>query len=240
MKTGLLTFWCLLSAAPLLAADGWGNLKCRFVYGDGPPLVVAPAAPGQPVDESLVVGANTRGVANIVVWVRTKSVSIHPEVPALSDSPVDWQWRASRLDPHVICLRVGQKLVVKNDGPTGHALQADTFRNLPRGLVIAPGKSETIVFSEPEPLPIRVTCIHPWERAWIVVRDNPYVAVTAADGAFEIAKLPAKELEFQFWHERSGWLVAKPDWIKGRVKLKIAAGETTDLGTVQLSPALFR
>ena len=40
---------------------------------------------------------------------------------------------------------------------------------------------------------------------WVIARDNPYVAVSKADGTFEIKDLPAGELEFLAWHERPGY-----------------------------------
>ena len=42
-------------------------------------------------------------------------------------------------------------------------------------------------------------------NGYVLSRDDPYVAVSAADGAFQIANVPAGvELEFQLWHEKSG------------------------------------
>ncbi len=52
---------------------------------------------------------------------------------------------------------------------------------------------------------------------------NSYVAVSRADGRFEIANLPAGEdIEFQAWHERAagpqGAFEAKKDWAKGPIQ----------------------
>ena len=41
---------------------------------------------------------------------------------------------------------------------------------------------------------------------WIIVRADPYAAVSDKDGHFTIADLPAgKELEFQLWQEKVGF-----------------------------------
>ena len=68
-------------------------------------------------------------------------------------------------------------------------------------------------------------------------RKNRYFAVTAADGSFEIANLPAgEELEIQVWHESAagtqGALVVETDaakelkWTKkGRIKIKLEENE---------------
>ena len=42
--------------------------------------------------------------------------------------------------------------------------------------------------------------------ARLVVRPNPYFAVSDAKGNFEIKDLPAGELEFQVWHEHCGYV----------------------------------
>ena len=59
----------------------------------------------------------------------------------------------------------------------------------------------------------------------MLVRDNPYFAVTKADGTFEIANVPAGvPLEFRVWQEKSKFLQkvtvnGKPEtWNKGRIK----------------------
>jgi hypothetical protein len=82
-------------------------------------------------------------------------------------------------------------------------------------------------------------------KAYILPRNDSYVAVSRADGGFEIANLPAGEdIEFQVWHERAfgaqGAFEAKKDWPKGRFKLKLQAGETKDLGTIAVSARAFR
>jgi hypothetical protein len=78
---------------------------------------------------------------------------------------------------------------------------------------------------------------HPWESAYILPREDPYVAITAKDGTFRIPKLPAGKLEFQVWQERTGFLDT-PQWPKGRFELTIKPG-LNDLGTFKLSPKLF-
>ncbi len=84
----------------------------------------------------------------------------------------------------------------------------------------------------------RVVCnIHPWMRAWLLPRDNPYAAVSGTDGSFVLAKLPVGEWEFQAWHEQGGW-PRVPGWNRGRFKVRIKPGRN-DLGTIKLAPAQF-
>ena len=81
-------------------------------------------------------------------------------------------------------------------------------------------------------------------KAWLVVRDNPYAAVTGPDGSFEIANLPAGEVELQLWHEKAGYIGGivvggkAEETKKGRKKVKIAAAGT-DLGVMVLDASMF-
>ncbi len=87
-------------------------------------------------------------------------------------------------------------------------------------------------------VPVPVACnYHPWERAYILPRDNPFYALSDATGAFCIAGLPPGKWEFQAWHERTGYLTT-PQWPKGRFQVDIGSG-TSDLGTIVLPPAQF-
>lgn len=81
--------------------------------------------------------------------------------------------------------------------------------------------------------------------AYVLVLDHPYAAVTDKDGKFKIENLPAGELEFRYWHERVGYVTkiekivdGKPK-IENTVKLAIAAGKTTDVGTIKIPVARF-
>ncbi|MFI5202104.1 MAG: carboxypeptidase regulatory-like domain-containing protein [Candidatus Kapaibacterium sp.] len=51
---------------------------------------------------------------------------------------------------------------------------------------------------------VNVQCdVHSWMNAWIWVTDNPYVAVTKADGSYSIEGLPPGTYNLVMWHE--GW-----------------------------------
>ena len=76
----------------------------------------------------------------------------------------------------------------------------------------------------------------------VVVREDPYVAISNDKGEFEIKNIPVGQHEFVFWHESKGFLRTlalkggKTDR-RGRAKLKIAAGETLDLGEIKVPAA---
>ncbi len=49
-------------------------------------------------------------------------------------------------------------------------------------------------------------------NAYVLIRDNPYMAVSAADGSFEIANVSAGKRDLAFWHEGQG----EPEGPEGR------------------------
>jgi len=236
------------------AADEWGTLKGRFVLG-GDAAAPAPLVIDKDVqicgnhnlvNEELVVGEG-KGVANVVVFVRDKKVKVKPELEAAAKEakPV-LDNRNCRFEPHVLFVQAGQELTIKNSDAAGHNSNIATVKNAPSNNLIPANGEVKAKFTAEEAVPAQVTCnIHPWMKGWIVVRDNPYAAVSKADGSFEIADLPAEEVELQFWHEKAGYLgemtinKKKETVKKGRMKKAIKAGDN-DMGEIVLDVGLFK
>jgi len=242
--------WGLCGSA---GAEEWGTLKGKFVLGGD---AAAPAAltidkdvevcgKHKLVTEELVVGEN-KGIANVVVFVRDKSVKVKPEAKAAAMAAKPVLDNANcRFEPHVLFVQVGQEYVIKNSDTAGHNSNIGSIK-APSNDLIPAGGQVVKKFSADEAVPAQVTCnIHPWMKGWIVIRDNPYAAVSKADGSFEIADLPAEELELQFWHEKAGYIGemtigGKKETVKkGRMKKAIKAGDN-DLGEIVLDAGLFK
>ncbi len=80
----------------------------------------------------------------------------------------------------------------------------------------------------------------------MIVCDNPYFAVTADDGSFEIANVPAGvDLEFRVWHEKSGPLQEvlvdgeSKKWSRGRFKEKFDPDQRHELN-VSVDASVFQ
>lgn len=225
------------------ADDGaWGNLVGRFVYDGIPPspaeLEVLASSRKRPrvFDESLVVGEDG-GLANVVLFVTSKAPAIHPEYLAEKPSPVKIEMRELKFAPHVVGAWTSQNLLFKNADVEGHNVNFAPLGDNGRNQILQPGGTVTHVFRRSQTSPVKVTSVlFPWMVGWIVVRDHPYFAVTAADGKFDIENLPVGELEFAVWHERSRWLQARPGWTdKGRFRTEIKPG-TNALGSIAIRP----
>ncbi len=241
----------LVGISSLSADDGWGSLTGQFVLqGEAPPAPTFDLGTDKfccqvkPKDESLIIGEQG-GIANVVVYLqpaRRKPVTIHPDLAEQAKKPVKVANEGCKFSPRVLLVQPGQPLTIANDDPTSHNVRAElgveSFN-----VLLKEAASQEVTLKKSQRLPMPIGCnIHPFMRAWIVVRDDPYMAASDAAGKFEIAKLPAGKHEFQLWHERAGYLAnaaypsGKSDR-RGRIEVTIPAGGAFDLGTIALDAA---
>ncbi len=247
-------FACLVLAGLGLSAQAaeWGTITGRIVYDgkvpDLKPLVVdkdqAVCGANKP-DESLEVGPGG-GLKNALVWVRTDNIAVAPEYEATAKEPVVLDNSKCRFEPHVLVMRTSQPLKIKNSDTAGHNTKLDAQNNAAFNDLIPAGQDVTKTLDKPETLPVRVGCnIHTWMGGYVLIRPNPYAAVTGDKGDFTIKDLPAgKELEFQLWQEKAGYLAnAKNKDVKvdkkGRFKYTVKPGEN-DLGDFVVAASVFK
>ena len=246
-----LAAWCGQTAT----AAEWASLKGRFVFDGNPPTPAAITADKDVevcgkhklVNEELVVSEDG-GLANVVIFVRSKKVTVHPDLADGSKAdPLVLDNKNCRFEPHVGFVQTGQTLTIKNSDSVGHNSNIATMKNSPSNSLIPSDGSADVTFSRDEAIPAAVTCnIHPWMKAYLVIRPNPYGAVSGADGSFEIENLPVgEELEFQLWHEKGGYLDEftlggkKADAKRGRIDFTVEAGGT-DLGDIVVAGKTFQ
>ncbi len=243
----IMTYAMAVIGTTARAADAWADLTGRFVL-DG-------AAPAQKkinpdkdqavcgkmplYDESLVVDSSG-GIANVVIYVSTKKVKVHPDYAAEDSARVKCDNKDCRFEPHITAMWLTQTLVFTNSDPVGHNSNLTPLLNPAFNQLIPTGGEADYKFSKAERVPVKVACnVHSWMSGYVVVRDNPYIAISAADGTFTLKNLPAGEmLEFQVWQEKSGY-VETAKWKKGRFEMKVAAGGS-DLGEIKLPLKLFQ
>jgi hypothetical protein len=220
------------------AADAqWGDLKGRVVVTGEIPNVPLLHAKGdvqvkEPIcrahdiaDESLLIDSETKGLANVFVFLQRAPKEIHPGLAQAPEEPLAFDQKQCRFTPHAMVVRTGQTVLVKSDDPVLHNTHTFPTFNSPQNIAIAPNHREGIPFSfrQREPSPVQVKCdLHPWMIAWWLVVDHPYAAVTNEQGEFAIEKMPAGEHNFRVWHERAGWLDRS-------LSVSVSDGETMEI-----------
>ncbi len=155
-------------------------------------------------------------VQNVVVFIKNiKAGASAPKTPAFVDN-----YKCAFV-PHVGIGFKGNSLNVKNSDPVFHNIHTylnnSTYFNVglsTKGMQITrPLKDAGL---------IEVTCdAHPWMEGWLYVFDNPYAALTNANGQFVIKNVPPGIYTVEAWHEKMGRIDL------GNVK--VTGGETTSI-----------
>lgn len=246
--------WCVFLASTMMLASTcfgqeWSTLTGRIVVaGDVPQPSVLEITRDEEVcgtfgltDESLVLNPQNKGLKNVVVWLSSKTpVPVHPDF-AEPPKPAKLDNKDCTFQPRIVKLRTKQVLQSTNADSVAHNVAVYGRRNTPFSIVVPQNEPLERSFDKEELLPIRVDCsIHAWMRAYLMITEHPYSAVTDADGKFTVANLPTGKWEFRFWHERPGYLSQMEisgqmrELKRGVVELEITAADQ-DLGELSVS-----
>jgi plastocyanin len=113
--------------------------------------------------------------------------------------------------PHVSAVMAGAKVRIRNSDPILHNTHGFLDRQTVFNIAL-PTKNQVIDITQriKRPGVVDVVCdAHTHMRAWIVVRDNPYFAVSDENGQFRIADIPPGRYRVTAWHQ--GWVVTGKD-----------------------------
>ena len=249
---------CMLASAQQASADGWGTLKGQIVVaGDAPtnPTENVDDHPDKavclvdgvvPPDDNIVVGDEGQ-LRDVFVMMVTKGKGADAPIHESYDQEADEDSEevlaidnvACRFVPHALYVRAGQSVKLKNSDTVGHNCHIITFTN-EHNINLPAGGEVDVILENSHKTPGQVKCdIHKWMDGVILVRDNPYVAITDEEGNFEIENVPEGEWEFQFWHKKGAYLKKlKVDGYKvsrkGIVDVKIEADAELDLGKMEV------
>jgi plastocyanin len=153
--------------------------------------------------QALMVGPN-KGVRNTVVYL--EGVERGKRAP-------DFELDNSKclFVPRVSAVMAGGKVRIKNADPVLHNTHGFLDR-LTVFNVALPNKDQSVDISGRirKTGVIDVQCdAHTHMQGWIVVRDNPYFAVTDDEGRFRIGDIPPGRYKVVAWHE--GWVTTGKD-----------------------------
>jgi hypothetical protein len=155
-----------------------------------------------PVFPQQVVTGNSGSLANVVVYVKDFPASYIVDPPPAAAT---LSQHGCMYDPHVVALRVGQTLEIKNEDQATHNILAMANQNPKWNRSETPGAPPLEeVFALPE-LAIPLRCnVHPWMKSYVFVFSHPYFAVTGKDGQFELKNLPPGTYTVDAWQEKYG------------------------------------
>ena len=153
-----------------------------------------------------------------------------------------------RFSPKAFFARAGQTVELKNSDAVGHNCHIYLTSGAEYNLGLPSNKAVDLKLDEEDDrFPGKVVCdMHKWMDSVMFVRDNPYVAISTADGKFTIKNIPPGTFSFQLWHTKVGYL--KTITVKGHevnpkrgyFDVEIKKGEAVDLGTLTLPADAFK
>jgi len=163
-------------------------------------------------DESLIVGAN-KGVKNAIVTI--ENIAKGKKIDKTAQPSLDNN--GCRFIPHVQAVNVGTTLEIRNSDPILHNthsfLQGSTVFNLALPLK---GQKVRKPLRLPGLIDVKCDAGHTWMRAYILVAENPYFAVSDDAGKFQIEDVPAGKYKLKAWHEKLGTEIAEVEVQAGK------------------------
>jgi plastocyanin len=207
------------SVTPVAAEDKYVTIKGQITLKEVPKGEVLNVTTdkaecckdGDLISSRLVVQPNTKGVLNVVVFLRPDDENrdakfpqdkIHPDLKKAASKQHVIDQPKCQFEPRIIAAREGDTLLVKNSATIPHNTNFNgcgyEFNStLPAGKEVKPDGA-----FKADRRPAIFKCdIHPWMEGRVRVFDHPYYAVTDKDGKFEIKNAPEGKFRIVYWHE---------------------------------------
>ena len=150
------------------------------------------AAAGGTIEGTVTGGAAT---ADAVVYIQHAEGTFTPSAPSRMDQ------RSMKFTPHVLPILVGTTVKFLNSDPTQHNVFSPDYEKYNLG-TWPQGQTKDQVFAKCAKPPcayVQLCRIHPEMEAYVVVLQNPYFAVTGADGHYRIENVPPGAYSLGVW-----------------------------------------
>ena len=151
--------------------------------------------------ESLLI-TEKGGIQNVVVSLLRIPKGLPVEI---GDKPIQIDQQKCIFIPHVLLVPAGAEFLVLNSDPVLHSFHTMGAHNKELNIIQTKTKRRRLPMTFPEPDTIKVVCdVHSWMKAWIIVTEHPYYALTDADGQFRLENVPEGSYRIKAWHEELG------------------------------------
>ena len=207
-----------LAASLTQTPAGYGTLKGQIILPAAPPAANIDVttdkahclAKGPLTSNKVVVDPKTKGLKNVIVWLRPDTEDRRERFPAdrikpeLATTPptthvVDQP--CCQFIPRVLAVRAGDVIEFRNNAPVAHNIHYNG-PNQEFNTTLQPGNKKLTAMIEPNNSITGFKCdIHPWMAGVLRVFDNPYYAITDDKGNFEIKDAPVGKWRLVIWHE---------------------------------------
>jgi plastocyanin len=197
-----LAAWCVVAGSTAWGGTIRGTVRLTgaAVEQQKLPVTVDHSVCGKEKDAEDIVLSSEKGIRNVVV-------SLQPPPPGarwpVSAPIVQMDQEQCVFVPRVVVVPAGGTLEFLNSDRLLHNLHSASKENRIFNRTQPRGRTIPIVLEKPEI--IRVDCdLHPWMRAWVVVADHPFYAVTNNQGEFMLDNVPPGEYTLRLWQESLG------------------------------------
>ncbi len=132
--------------------------------------------------------------------------------------------------PRVQGVVAGQTVAIKNGDPTLHNVHTYKGTSTLFNQAQVPNTPSIEKKFTDNGAMLKFKCdVHQWMTGYVWVQNNPYFAVSGADGTFSIKGVPAGKYEVEAWHERFGTKKGEVTVVDGKpaeVKFEFTGSET--------------
>jgi len=193
---------CLMVASPASAASIKGTVRFAgdTVADKKLAVTVDQFVCGTEKDAGDLLLSAQRGIRSAVVWLAAPPQPVKWEnVPV----PIQMDQKQCVFTPRVILVPAGATVEFLNSDRLLHNIHTISRDNPSYNRTQPRGRTIPLTFSKPEI--VRVNCdLHSWMRAWVVVMEHPFYALTGAEGEFSLPNVPPGTYKLQVWQETLG------------------------------------